>query len=137
MRGSTRSSRTSGASRRRRRCSPESRRRYPQRPAAYRNFYQLNSSLLGSRSDDYEPVGFSHRIHDELDGGDCGVCHHRYASEANDRVGVDIRELHAQMDVKLGGPCSACHQDMENNPPQSCAAATACPTSPTIRRGSG
>ena len=52
---------------------------YPQRPAAYKNYYLLSSAVLNAKSDDYEPVGFSHRIHDELTEGDCGVCHHRYA----------------------------------------------------------
>jgi hypothetical protein len=60
---------------------------------AYKNFYLLNSAVLNAKSDDYEPVGFAHRIHDELTGGDCGVCHHRYAATAGDRVGVDIKDL--------------------------------------------
>ena len=51
----------------------------PSVPSAYKNFYLLDSPVLEAKSDDYEPVGFSHRIHDELVGGDCGVCHHRYA----------------------------------------------------------
>jgi octaheme c-type cytochrome (tetrathionate reductase family) len=93
---------------------------YPQRPSAYKNFYLLDSTVLKSKSDDYEPVGFAHRIHDELVGGDCGVCHHRYASTEGDRVGQDIKDLHAAMDIKLGGPCSSCHDDMAQNPPQSC-----------------
>ena len=94
--------------------------RYPERPPAYRNFYELNSAILSARSDDYEPVGFAHRIHDELTGGDCGVCHHRFATDEKDRVGVDIKEFHGQMNVKLGGACSACHQDMKQNAPQGC-----------------
>ncbi len=48
--------------------------------------------MLNAKSDDYEPVGFSHRIHDELTEGDCGVCHHRYAMAEGDRVGVDIKD---------------------------------------------
>jgi octaheme c-type cytochrome (tetrathionate reductase family) len=93
---------------------------YPQRPAAYKNFYVLNSPVLSAKADDYEPVGFSHRIHDELVGGDCGACHHRYARDAKDRIGEDIKTLHAAMDIKLGGACSACHENMAENPPQSC-----------------
>jgi octaheme c-type cytochrome (tetrathionate reductase family) len=93
---------------------------YPQRPSAYKNFYLLNSAVLGAKSDDYEPVGFSHRIHDELVEGDCGVCHHRYSMAEGDRVGVDIRDLHAPMDIKMGGACASCHDDMAKNPPQSC-----------------
>ncbi|MCX6552096.1 MAG: Ni/Fe-hydrogenase cytochrome b subunit [Acidobacteria bacterium] len=94
---------------------------YPERPPDYKNFYELNSPVLSARSEDYEPVAFSHRIHDELVGGDCGVCHHRFASDEKDRVGTDIREFHGQFGVKLGGACSTCHQDMEKNPPQGCA----------------
>ena len=33
---------------------------------------------------------------------------------------MDLAEYHAQFDVKLGGACSACHQDMERNAPQGC-----------------
>jgi octaheme c-type cytochrome (tetrathionate reductase family) len=104
--------------------------RYPERPAAYRNFYLLDSKLLAARSDDYEPVGFAHRIHDEITGGDCGACHHRFATDDKDRVGTDIRELHASMDVKLGGPCSACHDDMAENPPQRCGHCHGLPNEP-------
>jgi len=93
---------------------------YPERPPAYKNFYELNNAALNGRADDYEPVGFSHRIHDELTGGDCGVCHHRFTADEQDRVGIDLKEYHAQFDVKLGGACSACHQDMHANPPQGC-----------------
>ncbi len=93
---------------------------YPQRPSGYKNFYVLDSRVLNDRSDDYEPVGFSHRIHDELVEGDCGVCHHRYSRDEKDRIGEDIKTLHAAMDIKTGGPCSACHDDMAQNPPQRC-----------------
>jgi len=94
---------------------------YPHRPTAYKNFYLLNSSALNSGVDDYEPVGFAHRIHDEITGGDCGVCHHRYAMSEDDRVGEDLKALHAMMEVRLGGPCADCHDDMADRPPQSCA----------------
>jgi octaheme c-type cytochrome (tetrathionate reductase family) len=93
---------------------------YPQRPKAYKNFYLLDSEVLKAKADDYEPVGFAHRIHDELTEGDCGVCHHRYSRDEKDRVGEDIKALHAAMEIKLGGPCSSCHDDMAQNPPQSC-----------------
>ncbi len=93
---------------------------YPQRPEAYKNFYLLASDYLNSRSDDYEQVPFAHRIHDELTGGDCGVCHHRYAMSEGDRVGEDIKTLHASIDVQLGGACAVCHDDMASNPPQAC-----------------
>ena len=93
---------------------------YPHRPSGYKNFYLVDSPALRSQSDDYEPVPFSHRIHDELVNGDCAVCHHRYGSSPTDRVGSDMKELHASMDVKLGGPCSACHDTMADRPPQSC-----------------
>jgi Ni/Fe-hydrogenase subunit HybB-like protein len=93
----------------------------PLRPEQYRRVYMLSNPTLNAASDDYEPVPFAHRIHDELTGGDCGVCHHRYAWDEDDRVGEDIVELHASIDIALGGPCAACHDDMADNPPQSCA----------------
>ncbi|MBP7149815.1 MAG: tetrathionate reductase family octaheme c-type cytochrome, partial [Acidobacteria bacterium] len=94
--------------------------KYPLRPLAYQNYYLLQSASLNAASDDYEPVGFSHRIHDGLTEGDCGVCHHRYSSDESDRVGTDIVELHGWMDITIGGACSECHADMASNPPQSC-----------------
>ncbi len=94
---------------------------YPQRPAAYRNYYVLRNAALNAASDDYEPVGFSHRIHDGLTGGDCSVCHHRYATGEADRIGTDVKELHKGMGIEIGGACSSCHNDMAANPPQSCA----------------
>jgi octaheme c-type cytochrome (tetrathionate reductase family) len=95
--------------------------RYPQRPEAYKNYYRLSSAVLNATADDYEPVLFAHRIHDGLTQGDCGVCHHRQGMAEGDRVGVDLKELHDGMGLKLGGPCAACHDDMAKNPPQSCA----------------
>ena len=103
---------------------------YPQRPAAYKYFYLLDSALLKTKADDYEPVGFSHRIHDELTGGDCGVCHHRYSSDEKDRVGTDLKVLHNAMEIKLGGPCSSCHDDLADRPPQSCNRCHGLPNEP-------
>lgn len=93
----------------------------PLRPERYRRVYTLSNPLLNATSDDYEPVSFAHRIHDELTGGDCGVCHHRYSWDGDDRVGEDIVALHESIEVPLGGPCASCHEDMADNPPQSCA----------------
>ncbi len=90
------------------------------RPAGYRNYYVLNSELLNSRSGYFEPVRFSHRTHDVNTGGDCSVCHHRVASDKNDRVGEDIKEMHLNIDVRLGGACSSCH-DMTEKAPTACA----------------
>jgi octaheme c-type cytochrome (tetrathionate reductase family) len=103
---------------------------YPQRPSAYKNFYLLDSPLLKTKADDYEPVGFSHRIHDGLTGGDCGICHHRFSGDEKDRVGNDIKELHASIDIKLGGPCSSCHDNMETHQPQSCTRCHGLPNEP-------
>jgi octaheme c-type cytochrome (tetrathionate reductase family) len=103
---------------------------FPQRPAAYKNYYLLSSVVLGATSDDYEPVRFSHRIHDELTGGDCSVCHHRHATAAGDRVGLEIKELHAPMEIKIGGPCAACHAEMGQNSPQGCARCHGLPNEP-------
>jgi len=93
----------------------------PLRPERYRRRYVLSNPLLNAATDDYEPVAFAHRIHDEITGGDCGVCHHRYSWDANDRVGESIVDLHDSIGVTLGGPCASCHEDMKENPPQSCA----------------
>jgi octaheme c-type cytochrome (tetrathionate reductase family) len=101
---------------------------YPNRPPGYENFYELKSAFLAERSDDYEPVGFSHRIHDEIVGGDCSACHHRFSSDPSDRVGVDLKEFHAQFDVKLGGACASCHQDMKEKAPQGCQRCHAAPS---------
>ena len=103
---------------------------YPQRPEAYKNYYVLSSVVLGGLSDDYEPVRFSHRIHDGLAGGDCGSCHHRQGMAEGDRVGVDIKELHEGMGMKMGGPCASCHDDMAKNPPQSCTRCHGLPNEP-------
>jgi len=100
----------------------------PGRPPGYENFYVLRSEFLAGRSDDYEPVPFSHRIHDEITGGDCSACHHRFSPDPSDRVGVDLAEFHAQFDVKLGGACSACHQDMDAKAPQGCQHCHAAPS---------
>lgn len=103
---------------------------YPHRPDAYRNYYVLSSAVLLAASDDYEPVRFSHRIHDGLTGGDCGVCHHRQSTGEGDRVGVDIEELHEGMGLKLGGACASCHEDMATNAPQSCGRCHGLPNEP-------
>ena len=102
----------------------------PQRPAGYKKYYVLNSGPLNAQADDYEPVRFSHRIHDDLTAGDCGVCHHRHAAAADDRVGVDIKEVHAPMEITLGGACATCHDDMTKNPPQGCARCHGRPNEP-------
>ncbi len=94
---------------------------YLLRPLDYRNFYLLDNPLLNAVSDDYEPVGFAHRIHDELTRGDCGVCHHRHSMDDDDRIGMDIAELHDDIDVYIGGACASCHEDLADRPPQSCA----------------
>lgn len=93
----------------------------PLRPERYRRVYVMANPALNAASDDYEPVAFAHRIHDNLTGGDCGVCHHRYSWDEEDRVGEDIGELHESIEVPIGGPCASCHEDMADNPPQSCA----------------
>jgi octaheme c-type cytochrome (tetrathionate reductase family) len=103
---------------------------YPQRPEAYKNYYFLSSAVLGAKADDYEPVRFSHRIHDGLTGGDCGACHHRQGMAEGDRVGVDITELHEGMGLKMGGACASCHDDMAKNPPQSCTRCHGLPNEP-------
>lgn len=99
----------------------------PLRPEAYRKVYVMSDPGLNAASDDYEPVAFAHRIHDNITGGDCGVCHHRYSMDEEDRVGEDIHALHEAMDVTIGGACASCHDDMADNPPQACASCHALP----------
>lgn len=99
------------------------------RPAGYRNYYVLNSSLLNSRSDYFEPVRFSHRTHDVNTGGDCSVCHHRVASGKDDRVGEDIKTMHLNGDVRIGGACSSCH-DMTKKAPTACGQCHGSPNEP-------
>ncbi len=91
------------------------------RPRGYQTAYLMESPVINTASSNfYGPVRFSHRSHDSFTGGDCGVCHHRFSFDDEDRVGVDLSELHAMMDIRLGGPCSSCHGDLEDNTPQSC-----------------
>ncbi len=42
-------------------------------------------------------------------------------------MGEDIKALHAAMDVRSGGPCADCHDDMATNPPQGCGRCHALP----------
>ncbi|MCP5108550.1 MAG: hypothetical protein GY950_34515, partial [bacterium] len=81
------------------------------RPEKYRNFYVLNSPILNSATDYYESVRFSHRTHDDNVDGNCAVCHHRYSDGPSDRVGEDLKELHASIEVRIGGGCVTCHED--------------------------
>lgn len=82
------------------------------RPENYRNYYIMNSPLLNSRSDYYEPVRFSHRSHDTFVNGNCVACHHRYSDDPEDRLGMDFKEMHKDIEIRIGGACSACHDDL-------------------------
>jgi octaheme c-type cytochrome (tetrathionate reductase family) len=99
------------------------------RPEGYRRVYGLNSPLLNSRTDYYEPVRFSHIAHDVLTGGDCGRCHHRFSFDEEDRAGYTLEGLHAEFEVRIGGPCGSCH-DMEYVSIQPCAACHRLPNEP-------
>jgi octaheme c-type cytochrome (tetrathionate reductase family) len=90
------------------------------RPEGYQTMYLLDNKRLRGSSDDYEPVRFSHRSHDNWTGGDCSQCHHRHAAEPGDRIGKDLRALHEEMDVRLGPACGSCHGDLDANRPQAC-----------------
>lgn len=92
------------------------------RPEKYLNFYVMNSPLLNTRNDDYEPVIFSHRSHDVDTGSDCSVCHHRMSDDESDRVGMDLKTMHDEIEVRIGGACSTCHEDMEEKEMQKCSA---------------
>jgi len=96
--------------------------RHTQRPREYQTLYMLDSAVLRERNDDYEPARFSHRSHDNAYDGNCAVCHHRTAfHDPEDRVGQDMQELHAMMEIRLGPACSSCHGDMEDHQPEGCA----------------
>lgn len=91
------------------------------RPEGYKKVYRLSSALLNDRTNFYEPVRFTHVVHDEATGGDCAACHHRFSDDASDRVGYDVREYHFElMEERLAGPCAGCH-DMEDISIQRCA----------------
>lgn len=89
------------------------------RPEKYRNYYMMNSPLLNEKISYYEPVRFSHRSHDNYVNGDCGKCHHRVGDSSN-RIGDDLREMHASIEVKIGGSCSNCHKDLTEKTFQKC-----------------
>jgi len=89
------------------------------RPEGYKRVYRLSSAILNDRADFYEPVRFTHVSHDEHLTGDCGVCHHRFSMDEDDRVGFDLREFHMELDVRLGGACASCH-DMDRLTIQRC-----------------
>lgn len=88
-------------------------RTHTMRPRGYQTIYYLSNAILNSKTDYYEPVRFSHRSHDNFVAGNCLFCHHRTSYDLSDRVGFSIDELHKEMDLKLGAPCSSCHKDME------------------------
>lgn len=92
------------------------------RPEKYLNFYILSSPILNSKTDYYEPVRFSHRTHDDSVGGDCSVCHHRMSFGSEDRVGDDLKTMHAEIEVRIGGACTTCHEDLEEKEMQKCGA---------------
>ena len=119
-----RRSRRSSASRRRRPRSPRRWRalRYPQRPAAYKNFYLLNSASARtpSRTTTSRSVlpPDPRRAHRR---GLRGLPPPLRDGRGRPR-GEDLKELHAAIDIKLGGrlrrPATTTWQQ---NPPQSCA----------------
>jgi len=90
------------------------------RPQGYQTFYFMDNPGLNAVTNDYEPVRFSHRSHDNAYRGNCAVCHHRYTKDKNDRVGVDLTALHREMDIRLGPACTSCHTDMDQNRPGRC-----------------
>ncbi|MGD8394813.1 MAG: Ni/Fe-hydrogenase cytochrome b subunit [Candidatus Eiseniibacteriota bacterium] len=88
-------------------------RRHTARPGDYRNVYFLEGPALNAEVDFYQEVRFSHRSHDVATGGDCAVCHHRHADDPEDRVGTELVDLHAEMEIHLGGACTGCHDDLD------------------------
>jgi octaheme c-type cytochrome (tetrathionate reductase family) len=91
------------------------------RPLEYRNIYMLNSLSINPGTDYYEPVRFSHRTHDVNAGSDCSVCHHRVSADDSDKVGEDLRTMHASIEVRIGGACATCHADLKEKKFQKCS----------------
>jgi octaheme c-type cytochrome (tetrathionate reductase family) len=96
--------------------------KHAERPEAYRSLYILNNASLNSRIDEYEPVKFTHRTHDVNSGSNCSICHHRFASSPEDRVGEDVQKLHGAMDLRIAGAsCVSCHADLTEKKFQKCS----------------
>jgi Ni/Fe-hydrogenase subunit HybB-like protein len=87
--------------------------RHAARPDAYRSLYVLNSQELNGKTDYYEPVRFTHRTHEVNADSNCAVCHHRYASGPEDRIGQDLKQMHADIEVRIqNASCLSCHEDL-------------------------
>jgi len=96
--------------------------KHAERPDAYRSLYVLNNGSLNARIDYYEPVKFTHRTHDVNSGSNCAVCHHRFASGPEDRVGEDLQKLHEAIEVRIAGAsCVSCHADLTEKKFQKCS----------------
>ncbi len=93
----------------------------PSRPLAYRRLILLDNPVLNERADDFEPARFAHRAHDVSTRGDCAPCHHRHARQEGDRRGVELADLHRELEVERGGACATCHGDLADHPPQACS----------------
>lgn len=91
------------------------------RPEGYANLYMLDNEILNTATDFYEPVRFTHRTHDVVTEGNCGVCHHRFSMDEEDRIGEDVKEFHMDFEVRIANaPCGSCH-DMEDIYVQKCS----------------
>jgi octaheme c-type cytochrome (tetrathionate reductase family) len=91
------------------------------RPEGYANLYMLDNEILNTATDFYEPARFTHRTHDVVTDGNCGVCHHRFSMDEEDRIGEDVKEFHMEFDVRIANaPCGSCH-DMEDIYVQKCS----------------
>ena len=96
--------------------------KHAERPEAYRSLYVLDNSALNAKVNDYEPVKFTHRTHDVNSGSNCSVCHHRFASGPEDRIGEDINTLHGAIEVRIAGAsCVSCHADLTEKKFQKCS----------------
>ncbi len=89
-------------------------RKHTLRPRGYETIYILSNPMLNLKTNYYESVRFSHRSHDCFTGGNCSICHYRTSYDEEDRIGVSISELHKDMDINLGAPCTSCHGDMKD-----------------------
>ncbi len=107
------------------------------RPEGYANLYMLDNEILNTATDFYEPVRFTHRTHDVVTDGNCGVCHHRFSMSEEDRIGENVKEFHMDFDVRIANaPCGSCH-DMEDIYVQKCSTCHWLPGEPDDRNRLG
>ena len=113
--------------------APRARRRsaYPQRPSAYKNFYLLDSAGAEDQGGRLRAGGLFAPDPRRADGrGLRGLPSPLFERREGPRGDGYQRTCTRAMEIKLGGPCSSCHDDMAANPPQSCSRCHGLPNEP-------